>query len=95
MGKVGIQETKEGLLAVLALALILTKQFKDGAQVTDASELYEKIFKNEEVKAKMLAAYEGYDKIPEEVKDIDYKEAIELLMVASPEVIKIVEALKE
>ena len=90
----GTKETKEAVLAVLKLAPILVKQFKDGVQLGDASELYEKIMKNEEVKAAVLAGYDGYNLIPDEVKDLDLGESFDLVITILPEIQKLIEELK-
>ena len=93
--EIGVKETKEALLGLLKILPILLKQFKDGVQVAeDASALYEKIVKNEEIKAAILEAYDGYDKVPEEVKDISILEFFQLVGAVTPEVIKIIEEIK-
>lgn len=90
----GVKETKEALVAALKIAPILVKQFQDGAQLSDVSELYAKIWADEGMKVAVMAAYEGYDQIPEEVKDLDAAEVVELLSSALPEVLALVKALK-
>ena len=79
--KEGVQETKEALIGLNEVSLELAKQFKDGVQVTDFTSLYSKITSDEAFKAKVLAAYEGYQKIPAEVKDIDAGEGLEIASV--------------
>jgi hypothetical protein len=79
--KEGVQETKEAVIGLNEVSLELAKQFKDGVQVTDFTALYAKITSDEAFKAKVLAAYEGYQKIPAEVKDIDAGEGLEIASV--------------
>lgn len=91
----GTKETKEAVLAVLKLAPILVKQFKDGVQGSDVVELYAKIMGNEEVKAAILAGYEGYQQVPDEVKDLSLAETIDLVIAILPEIQKLIEELKK
>ena len=79
--KYGIKETKEALIGVNEVSLELAKKFKDGVQVTDFTEFYSKLTSDADFKAKVQAAYEGYKAIPDEVKDIDGGEGLELAVV--------------
>jgi hypothetical protein len=89
--KVGIKETKEALVGVNEVSLALMIQFKDGVQATDFPELYAKIVADKEFEAKVKAAYDNYKAIPEEVKDLDPGEALELAGVQLEYVPKFVE----
>jgi len=91
----GTKETKELLIALLKVTPILLKQFKDGAQVQDATELYEKIVGNAEMKAVILQAYEGYKLVPGELKDLSVKEGISLASELLPELFKVIDELKK
>lgn len=79
--KFGIKETKEALIGVNEVSLCLAEKFKDGVQVTDFTEFYAKVTSDADFKAKVQAAYENYKAIPDEAKDIDAGEGIELAVV--------------
>lgn len=86
----GIKETQELLDGVNELALIVIKHLKDGAQVEDVIKIAGELVASE----KMKAALEGFDAVKDEVKDIDVKEAMELVVLQAQCVPKILEALK-
>lgn len=79
--KKGIKETRELVNAILGpkgLAVLLTRVFKDGFQTSDLVEIMttlsiDPIFRD---------AISGIQKLPEEVKDIDLMEGIELAEIA-------------
>lgn len=91
----GVKETKEVLVAVLKVAPVLVKQFKDGVQVQDAAELYMKIMADAVLKEAIMKAYEDYKLVGDEVKDLDTAEVIELLMAALPELQALLAELKK
>lgn len=78
---VGIKETKEALIGVNEVAVLIASKFKDGVQFGDFAAFWEAFKNDAEFKAKMEAAYNGYQAIPEEVKDLDVGEGLELAMV--------------
>lgn len=90
----GVKETKEALVGLLALALVLAKHFKDGVQGKDFVAIYADVQSSPELKAKLEAAYEGYNLIDDELKDVSLAEAFELLQAATPEVLKLIEELR-
>lgn len=91
----GVKETKEALVGMLALAVVLTKHFKDGVQVgKDFAAIYAEIVSSPDLKEKLEVAYEGYNLIDDELKDVDLKESFELLSAATPEVLKLIEELR-
>jgi hypothetical protein len=77
----GVQETKEALVAINEIALFLAVRFKDGLGADDAVALYNKIVSDHDFKAKLFLAYDNYQKIPQEIKDIDAGEGLELVQV--------------
>lgn len=79
--KYGIKETKEALIGVNEVSLELATRFKDGVQVADFTEFYSKLTSDEAFKEKVKAAYDNYQAIPDEVKDVDAGEGIELAVV--------------
>lgn len=92
---VGIKETKELLVGVNELSLVLLKAFKDGIQAKDALELFEAIRSNPELQAKLMQAYEGYGSLPAEMSDVSLAEGLELAQTQLEYLPKILEALKK
>ena len=90
----GIQETKEAVVGLIKLSAELAKLFKDGVQAADAMALVAKYNSDGDFKAAMDAAYQNIQAIPEEVKDLDLVEGIDLGMAVLKEVPALVAALK-
>lgn len=93
--KEGIKETKEALVGINEVSLFLAEKLKDGVQFTDATDFYAKLTKDEAFKKVVGDAYENYEKIPAEVKDIDAGEGLELAVVQVEYVPKFIAALKK
>lgn len=94
MSKVGIKETKEVIVALGAIAPVIVKTIKDGVQVTDAVTIYEQLIKNEEVKAKFIAAIENIQAVPEEVKDLQMVEIAELAVESAKQTFEVIKTLQ-
>ena len=92
--KLAIKETREMLEAILELSLCLIDVFKDGAQISDIAELWSKLSNDPVVKAKMLAAYDGYRLIPAELKDMDAVEGVEIASALLLYIPRFIERLK-
>ncbi len=86
----GIKETMELLKGIDALIVLFIKQFKDGFQVEDLAQILAAMAINPEFKD----ALAGIKKLPEEVKDIDLEEGLELGMFLLKNVPKYIEAAK-
>lgn len=91
----GVKETKEMLVGANEVSLFMCEKLKDGAQFSDATDFYVKITTDEVFKAKMMAAYDNYQKIPAEIKDIDGGEGVELAIVQIEYVPKYIECFKK
>lgn len=91
---IGVKETKEALVGVNELSMVLIKHLKDGAQITDIMAVVEEFKNNPDLLAKLEAARENIALVPVEAKDISLIEAGELLMVQISYVPKIIAALK-
>ena len=76
--KEGIKETKECLVAINEVGLVVAHLVKDGLQAEDAIGFYNEIIANDKMKAVIAAAYENYQAIPKEILDIDLGEGCEL-----------------
>lgn len=93
--KEGIKESCEMLKGVNEVSLFLCQRLKDGVQLEDATEFYKKLTADEEFKKVVGDAYEGYQKIPAEIKDVDAGEGLELAQVQLDYVPKYVETFKK
>lgn len=93
--KVGINETKEALVAVNEIALHIVKLLKDGFQASDVVAFFDVLKNDPEFSAKLLAGFNGIGKVPAEIKDIDINEGMDLLMCQVGFVPKFLEALKK
>jgi len=93
--KTGIKETKELMTGMMELSLVLLEVFKDGVQYTDAIDLWNKIGKDEALKAKFEAAFVGYKKIPSELSDLDVYESVELTTCLIAFIPKFIESLQK
>lgn len=87
----GVVETKEMLKAVMVLAKVLAGLAKDGIDLSDIGGL----LANEELKSALSLAASGMKEIPEEIKDLDLAEGIELAMALAQELPSLIEALKK
>jgi hypothetical protein len=89
------KELKEVLVGILAIAELLAVEFKDGVQASDVADIIAKIMGNDELKAKLLAAYNDIDKVPSELKSLSVAEAVDLVAFAIPQVISLAGAIKK
>lgn len=95
MEKQGVKEMKEALEGMMELALCLMDLLKDGAQMDDLMQLWGKVSVDGPFKEKLQKAVDGAGKIPEEMKDMDLQEGMELLMLLVPYVPKMVDVFKK
>lgn len=86
-GKHGVKETKEAILALVALGNFVAMRLKDGAQLDDARALGEKLLLDSAFKAKIMAGIDGRELIKNEVSEIDLADALELAKVF-PDILK-------
>lgn len=93
--KRGITELRELLEAIMDLSIACLEEFSDGIQLKDAWAIITKLQASEDFKMSVEKAYQGAIEIPEEVKDLDGEEAIELIMVMLPYIPKLISAAKK
>lgn len=89
-----VKEVKEALVGINEVAILLIKNLKDGAQISDAAAIIAQLMADEALKAKLSAAVAGCSAIPAELGDLDLAEGLELGMVQLSYIPKILEALK-
>lgn len=92
--KEGIDDVKEAMTAVNELGILLFSRFKDGVQFGDFAALWEKLIADEDFKAMLSKAYENYQKIPDELEDLDTRELMELTGLQLGFMPRIIEAIK-
>jgi len=89
--KHGIKESKELMIGMLEVAVILREAMKDGFQLgEDLAFVWDKVKNDPIMWAKILAAYDGVKAVPAEVKDIDLVEGFELAQAAFPYLPKLI-----
>lgn len=82
----GVKELKEAIVGCFALGKVVAELAKDGIDFNDAVALAGKIAGDEVLKAKLVAAVQGIDQVPAEIKDLKFAEIIELAQVL-PEIL--------
>lgn len=90
----GIEESKDVLIAVNELCILLLTKFKDGVQLSDFTSIFAAITLDSEFKSKIQEAYVGAKAIPAEVLDIDVAETIELSSLQLSYIPKILAAIR-
>ncbi len=88
-------ETKEVIVALNEVIVVIAKLLKDGFQVSDVTDLAKSVFMDEEMKAVLKKAYENISVCKDEIKEIDIMEIVELGTVQLQYIPKILEALKK
>lgn len=91
----GIVETKQALEGILELSIVLAYVLKDGAQITDLLSVWEKVQNDPNVKQKVMAAFSEISKVPDEVRDLDVAEIVELVSTMLPFVTRLILALRK
>jgi hypothetical protein len=89
---VGDKETKDVLLAGLAIAKFVVQRAKDGIGIDDAEALVAKIMTDTEFKQVLTDAVTNIQQVPAELKDLDTGEILDLLFTAAKGGLEIVGA---
>jgi hypothetical protein len=89
------KEIKEVLAGIMAIAELLAVEFKDGVQASDIADIIIKIQGNEELKAKLISAYNDIDKVPSELKAMTVAESVDLLAFIIPQIVSLISAIKK
>jgi len=90
-----VKETKELLVGLNHLSLMLVKHLKDGFQLgKDSVAIVSELMTNKELKTALSEAANGVSKVPAEIKDMSLAEGMELVMVQVDFVPKLLEAMK-
>lgn len=84
-----VKETKEAILAVVAVGKFVVEKAKDGLDLNDLGALITKFVEDEEFKGVLMAGVDGIDKVPAELSDLEFAEVIELAEIL-PEILAII-----
>lgn len=93
MSHLGIQETKEALVAVDEIALTIVKGFKKSGFVGSFAEFWATFQNDPAFKEKLAAGWANLSAVPSEVGDLDLGEAVELVLTEVAYVPKFIAAL--
>lgn len=93
--KEGIKETKELLVGLNKITILLAGALKDGFQATDAAVVFDKLKNDPELSAQILAAYNDIEKVSSETKDLTIKEAFELVALQGSYLPDLIKAIKK
>ena len=91
--KQGIQETKEAVAGVLVLGAVITKELKNGFDLSDIVAAVNAINADPVKKAVIEAALKDIFKVSEEIKDLSMKEGVEVAGVVIQHIPAILDAL--
>lgn len=93
--KLGIKESKEVIVAMNKVSLLLIRHLKDGFQAgKDSMAIIAEIMSNDVLKQSLVDAAEGVHRVPAEMKDLDAKEVLELAMLLAMSVQDYIAAMK-
>lgn len=82
MGEVkGIQESKEALIGMMEVSLVLAHVLKDGAQLGDIAAVWARIASDKDLREKMKKALDDIGQVPSEIADLDLQEGLDLAML--------------
>lgn len=74
-----VKESKEAILAVVSLGKYVSSLAADGLDLSDLGSLVAKFVGDAKFREALEAGVKGIDKVPEELKELDGSEAVELV----------------
>jgi hypothetical protein len=83
-----MQQTKEALVGLVALAKEIVLLSKDGLQPADALALASKVATDDVFRGKLLAAVQGIEQIPSEIQPVSLEKVIDLVIALALELKK-------
>jgi hypothetical protein len=93
--ELGIKETTEVLDAAFEITAFLMVRLKDGLQLEDGLALYNKLMNDQEFRDKIIAAWDGFAGVGDELGNLSVVEGLDLGIVSLVGAKRIVAALKE
>lgn len=91
----GIKETKELIIGVLEIGVLMIERFGDGVNLGDLLAIMNKLVFDKDFKGKISNAFDGVDKVQLEIKDLSKEEIAELVVMLLPELMSILTKLKK
>jgi hypothetical protein len=91
---IGIPQSKEAIIGMMELALLMAEVLKDGAQLSDLGIVWAKMSSDKRFKEKMRAALDKIGEVPKEMGDLSLPEGMELAMLLIPYVPRFVDVFK-
>lgn len=92
---IGIQQTKEAINGILIIATVVAKHLKDGAQASDIVAVFNELAKDPAIVAELNLAVDKILDVPEEIKDIDLSEGLDIAKTVIEKIPALLEALKK
>lgn len=80
-----MQQTKEAIVGLIALAKEVVELSKDGLQPSDMMVLVSKLAADEVFRTKLLNAVQGLEKIPEELTPFTVEKGIDIVLALALE----------
>jgi hypothetical protein len=80
-----MQQTKEAIVGLIALAKEVLELSKDGLQPSDMMVLVSKLAADEVFRTKLLNAVQGLEKIPEELTPLTIEKGIDIVLALALE----------
>ena len=91
----GIVETEQALKAINSIGIVAVELFSDGVSFSDAIDFYNKIIVDEKMKKVITDAYDNFEKIPNEVRNIGISEGASLAQTQLSYIPMFIEKLKK
>lgn len=85
-GQYSVKETKEAMIAIVAVGKLVVDRMKDGVGFDDAAALASKFLGDAEFKAKVMAGVDGIALVPKEIGEMDLADLLEMAKVI-PEIL--------
>jgi hypothetical protein len=93
--KIGIRESREAIIGMMELSLVMADVLKDGAQLSDLGVVFAKFSTDKNFKEKMRIALDKIGEVPKELGDLDLSEGMELAMLLIPYVPRFVDTFRK
>lgn len=92
---VSTKETKEAIRALIVISGFLAERLRDGFGIDDAVAAYSKMTSDDVFRTKVLEGFKDWDKISEEVKNLDTTTITMLGLELAPDFIDLLKKLSK
>lgn len=90
-----MKELTEFIDGILEASLLMTKHFKDGAQMHDAIAIFADLQSDQALREKLVEAAKGMSKIPTEIKELGFSDSLDLTILVMHKISKIIASVQE